>query len=185
MFTKNFYNAYVPIQLTNTSIPIAHVVPIADFSSYNTNTSVICNDAFDALMKDRVVDFAVDSTSADVNGLCFGTGNTPATIDDTTLSGDFIAPSNYTWSYTVTHNNDVKGATEFEAIYTITNTSGNDMTIGEVALCCYVSGRLSSGGSLKYCPFVIERTAFETPITIPAGGVGQVTYTLRFDWTTT
>ena len=30
----------------------------------------------------------------------------------------------------------------------------------------------------------VERTVLETPVTIPAGGVGQVTYTIRMNYPT-
>lgn len=58
---------------------------------------------------------------------------------------------------------------------TITNNNETDITIGEVGI-VYQTGSSYS--------VLFERTVLESPITIPAGGVGQVTYTIRMNYPT-
>lgn len=119
-------------------------------------------------------------------GVIFGTGTTPPAADDYTLSGEIICgltTSNTMVSYTSKSDDEAQVLT---SLFTITNTTGEDFTIGEVGLLvntyCYDSTHPSNFG---YRGFLVERTVLDTPVTIPAGGVGQVTYTIRMDYTTT
>ena len=106
-------------------------------------------------------------------GVVFGTGTTPPTVDDIKLSGEWIGglscsiAASYEW-----HDYYV----DIISIYTITNTNATDITIGEVALMCSVS-------QYDY-PTMMERTVLDTPVTIPAGGLGQVNYTIRMNFPT-
>ena len=105
------------------------------------------------------------------NGVFFGTGETPASLDDYKLAGDLIqninASINITYSYS-------KEKQSVKAVYTITNNNEAAITIKEVAL--NMQFDYSSNGSSTGC--VIDRTVLDTPVTIPAGGVGQVEYTI-------
>lgn len=115
-------------------------------------------------------------TANTYSGVVFGTGTAPVTFDDYTLSGTEI--TSYTYSRTVTKSVDELGMS-ITGLYTITNTSNESFTIGEVGLRCTYNG--SSGSSNI---IMIERTVLESPVTIPAGGVGQVTYTIRMNYPT-
>ena len=101
-------------------------------------------------------------------GVAFGTGTTPPTVDDIKLSGDFItglscsAATSYDWQ---------DGYVDFIGIYTLTNTTAADITIGEVALMCSTS-------QYDY-PVMFERTVLDTPVTIPAGGIGVIDYSIK------
>ena len=64
-----------------------------------------------------------------------------------------------------------------KAVYTITNNNAEEITIREVAL--HVLFYRTTSGSTNGC--VIDRTVLDTPVTIPAGGVGQVEYTITFN----
>lgn len=110
-------------------------------------------------------------------GVILGTGNTPPTIDDCKLSGDLI--TGYIYSVTVAHDIDEYGATS-TALYTITNTSSKTITIGEIGLMAV----LSSGGANAQSQALVERTVLDVPLTIEPGGVGQLTYTIRFNYPT-
>lgn len=118
-------------------------------------------------------------TSSDETGVVFGTGNRTPSIDDYTLSGDLIAgltSSNVTKVLTVTEDD---GRCSVVAEYTISNTTGADLTIGEIGLACNVAHKASSTSTnVRYSTYLLERTALEVPITIPAGGIGRVTYTI-------
>lgn len=95
----------------------------------------------------------------------FGTGTTPPGYTDYKLSGTII--SGLTVSAAVT--NAAQG-TEMIAEYTITNNSGADVIVGEIGL--------------KFQWYMIDRTVLEAPLTIPAGSIGQLTYTIRMDYPT-
>lgn len=103
------------------------------------------------------------------SGVVFGTGNTPPTVDDYALAGDIVTGLVASKSYTYTK--DDNGVT-YEVVYTLTNSTSNDVTIAEVATMAHSAACL------------IERTVLEEPVTIPAGGVGQVTYTIRMNYPT-
>lgn len=128
-----------------------------------------------------------NSSTSNLNGgygVVFGSGSTPPTIDDYTLSGDVI--TGITVSYTTENSvsDDYTSAT-YSKTYTITNNNSEAITIGEIALVgeeCWQSQY--SSNTRYYHGFILyERTVLEEPIVIPAGGVGQVTYTIRKDWT--
>ena len=93
----------------------------------------------------------------------FGTGITPPSYDDYRLSGTPISGLTVTASVT---KEDF--GTEMTAVYTINNTSGADVTIGEIGL--------------KWTLYMLDRTVLETPLTIPAGSIGQLTYTIRMNY---
>ena len=109
-------------------------------------------------------------------GVIFGTGNTEPTIDDYQMAGEHFV--DYTESHTFEKTFD--GTTRIISCrYTLTNTSAESVTIGEVGLSGYAYRKVGSNN--HYTGFLIERTALASPITIPAGGVGVITYTLKFD----
>ena len=106
----------------------------------------------------------------------FGTGDTPPTINDYNLSGYFITGLVATQVTTNLINSD---SLSISTLYTLTNTSAEAVTIKEVGLgqsFCY------SGNSKNSC--LVDRTVLDTPVTIPAGGVGQVEYTITFNYPT-
>ena len=106
----------------------------------------------------------------------FGTGDTPPTINDYNLSGNFITGLVATKATTNLINSDSFSIT---TRYTLTNTGAEAVTIKEVGL-----GQSFNyyGSSENSC--LIDRTVLDTPVTIPAGGVGQVEYTITFNYPT-
>lgn len=118
------------------------------------------------------------STSKTTCRAILGTGTTPPTFDDYDLSGSIIKTiSSAVASTSKTVEED--GIT-IRTTWTVTNTGDAAITIGEVA---FFSDRTSSASSSGY-GMCIERTVLEEPITIEAGGVGQVTYTIRLKYPT-
>lgn len=112
-------------------------------------------------------------------GVIFGTGSKPASVEDIALSGEMV--TTLSASAIVTKNVDDGGVT-LEAVYTINNTGSSPITIGEIGLIAQASqGTNYTNGYIKA---LLEHTVLETPVTIPAGGVGQVTYTIRMDYPT-
>lgn len=116
-------------------------------------------------------------SSAISNGVYFGTGNVAPTADDYSFSGEMV--QNFTSSYTQTITYNTDGSANITTVYTITAPASGDITIGEVCMFVDVTGKAPTyQSSSRAWPVLMERTALETPITIPAGGVGQVTYTI-------
>lgn len=111
------------------------------------------------------------ATSYTLNRVVLGDGSDEPKIDDYKLSGNIITGISSTVSRNVSTDGD---DAIISSVFTVTNNNSNDITISEVAYCGNVCG-ISTGGAAG----LFERTVLESPITIPAGGVGQVTYTIR------
>ena len=120
--------------------------------------------------------FKVRTSHTGNGGVIFGTGTTPPTIDDYELESDII--STISGSASVTPTFDDTGMT-LTAIYVLTNTGSADITIGEIGL--IASGMYSQDWYMK---LLLERTVLDTPLTIPAGEIGKVTYTIKLPYPT-
>lgn len=183
MFLKN-YNALYPVMLTNhtgTTL-FADKIVCADgtaptiFTYQNSISEQASTIGIKTLLSSFLSALYTSESSSATCGVAFGTGNTDPTVDDYKLSGNFISgisSSNVLYDVSVERG---EGETIITAIYTITNTTGADITIGEIALVGRAGGRNSSNFSSTFRNFLIERTALETPVTIPATKIGQVTY---------
>lgn len=95
------------------------------------------------------------------SGIVVGAGNTPPTINDYKLENQIT--NGITSSI---------GFSENGRVITITNTSADNITIKEIG---FVGSAYKSSSGYS-C--LIDRTLLETPLTIPAGGVGIITYNL-------
>ena len=105
-------------------------------------------------------------------GVVFGDGDTPPTLGDYKLSGNIITALSAVANVARSIENGVAKAI---AVYTLTNNSNADVTIREIgAITCY---NTSSG-------YLVDRTVLDAPVTIPAGGIGQVVYTITFNYPT-
>lgn len=110
-------------------------------------------------------------------GVWFGSGNTPTTLDDYCLSGSRVTTFKAVTSLDRSVDEDGMTCT---ATYTITNTASEPITIAEIGLVA----KRSVSGSGNGAHLLLERTVLDSPLTIPAGGVGQVTYTIRMNYPT-
>lgn len=181
MFLKNA-NAYLSgrlLRIQTRSVTLVNGSSSADLAS----PTVMADDSIGTLMS-TLLNTAryVVGTASVPTGVVFGTGNRTPSIDDYTLSGDLVedlTTNNVTQVLTTTEDD---GRCSRVAEYTISNTTGADITIGEVGLVYYVSHRLSaSNTNVRYSAYLFERTALEAPVTIPAGGIGRVTYTITMN----
>lgn len=113
------------------------------------------------------------SNSFSKRGVCFGNGTTPPTENDHCMEGDLL--TNYGCSQTYEFSKD-----SITFTYTITNNGSDPFTISEVGLLGYA---YVGNGNYRYYSsgILLDRTLLESPITIPAGGVGQLTYTIRMN----
>lgn len=156
--------------------------------SYNYVSTSAYENIYNAMKNARQVDVSTNlANSSNSNafgyGVFFGSGNEPVTVDDYKLSGDVV--SGYTYSYKANSTYAADGSNGIvQYDYTITNNNDTEITIGEVAIFGEATWQTSSSSSTRYTHhyYMFERTALETPITIPAGGVGQVTYAIQINY---
>ena len=169
MLTRNWYKA-LSTSLESTTLA---TIKRADGSTHNIDRSYgffraeTSNSWYCCLGK-------IKEELKSYGGILFGTGTTPPTIDDYTISGEIITGLAATVAYDTSY--DDTGRT-MKATYTITNNNDNAVTIGEIAA---FSG---SGNSSGYS-ILLDRTVLDSPVTIEPGGVGQVTYTIEFKYPT-
>lgn len=105
-------------------------------------------------------------------GVIFGNGNADANLDDYSLSGDIVPISAYSVAINHVVEND---KSTISAVYTLTNTRDESITIKEIAL------KMGSSTTTQY---LIERTVLDNPVTIEPGKVGLVTYTITLTYPT-
>ena len=106
-------------------------------------------------------------------GVILGDGDTPPTSDDYKLAGNIVTGFNYSKTLTQVVS---ETAVTAKAVYTITNANSTEITIKEIGL---IGNADNSASSSKI--FLLDRTVLDTPVTIPAGGIGQVEYTITFN----
>ena len=101
-----------------------------------------------------------------------------------TPSKDAVKPDGTevtSFSATVVYKSEaVENGVNLTRLYTLTNTASSPITIDTVCLCAEFSWKYSGGNMVFLC----DKTQLETPVTIPAGGVGQITYTIHIDYPT-
>lgn len=109
------------------------------------------------------------------SGILLGKGTTKATIDDVRLDSQITTGLSVSVSTSVDDNYDRVLS------LLVTNNSSEPITIGEIGMQGWVYTGNNTTSS-AYC--LVERTVLDNPVTIPAGGIGQVTYTIRFNYPT-
>lgn len=155
----------------------------ADYAPYDyapiLNTGMYMNQAKFLNPFQTVSTTSVPSNLFYYGGVFFGTGTTPATVDDYAFSGEFITNCTYTSSY----NNEVLGdgtKAKMTVLFTITNNNDADITIGEVGYLTPITYRKDYSVA-QHTYILLEHTTLDSPITIAPGGVGQVTYVLQMN----
>lgn len=112
-------------------------------------------------------------------GVIFGSGTKPVTEQDYKMEG--VIATEYSSTETITTTLDSVTHT-----YSITNTGTSDMVIGEIGLFKTIEQRnVSASNKHYYSDVLMERTVLDTPVTIPAGGMAQITYTIQMNYPVT
>lgn len=188
MFTKNFYDDVFGY-LSNVSIDreATHLVAI-DGTTYASISNPYSfgytkYPIYSFMNSKAITSYLVAGGINNVMGFVFGTGNKAPTADDTNLSGTPINSANIATTQLFTYN-FASPLYEITCTYTITNNGSEAITIGEIGLFNEFYYRSQSYGNHMHYPVLIERTALESPITIEAGSVGQVTYTIKLNCAT-
>lgn len=116
----------------------------------------------------------VSSNTDSSLGVYFGTGTTPAALDDYKLEQPIEAGLSITNPSRYNFLDNGAGKWTFSASYVLTNTTAEDLNIYEIGIVTPL-GEYSNN---KYYPTLMEHTVLTEPITVPAGGVKLVTLTL-------
>ena len=179
MFLKNYYKA-VAISLEGggsatenklTKYGGSATKPSNFVDAINRLTPTMCDYSYFASITRMAT-----TISTSYPGIIIGTGDTPPTLDDYCLSGDLI--TSFTSSVVPTYECNDSGAT-LTALCTITNSGSKAFTIREVG----VFGKAGSSSSASDA-CLVERTVLDAPLTIDPSGVGQLTYTIKFNYPT-
>lgn len=166
MLLRNWYNS-LAVSMGRKTMPNGHKNSsgsVRDVSYYqNGKTNAFCPEELTI----RMSDFWTSSGC-----IIIGSGTTPPTVDDYKLESQITSG--------ITGSIASKFSDEGLLVFTLTlnNTSSADITIGEVGYAAGVPTSSSSSGAAA----LLERTVLDEPITIPAGGVGQILYTFGLEF---
>lgn len=173
MITKNWYKIITTLMFGGVgatwSADILDITGVSKTHYFNPGNTLF----FSAYQLDNML--AKVLTGYDT-GVVFGTGNTPATLDDYKLSGDVITTLSGTCA--ISRGVDAEGA-YITARYTLNNNGDSDVTVSEIAACTFFWP-----DKTKTLFTILDRTVLDTPVTIPADGVGKVEYTIRLTYPT-
>ena len=169
MVTKNFYKMLAAM-MTN----------LQDFTATSFDGSTVTMNEYnwETRFEWNTLLSKLQTSANSSNGVVLGDGDTPPTFEDYTLAGTLI--SNFVFTASINRLNIDNSGTTIKALYTITNNNSVEITIKE--LCLIVNATQFSSGSGVYAEnkIVLDRTVLDTPVTIPAGGIGQVEYTITY-----
>ena len=173
MFTLNWYKHFANVMLGEALLKYKSLSG-TEYAMTNSYTYISVGSTISNYPS---VNNVLTSANKGTGGVIFGTGTTPATINDYKLSGERITGFAALAAVTrETHDSSVTLTTR----YTITNNSEAEMTIGEAGIVKNLHNQYGTRESDSY-KGLLERTVLDTPVTIPAGGIGQVEYTITFN----
>ena len=171
MVTKNFYKMLAAMMTT-----------LQDFTATSFDGSTVTMNEYnwETRFEWNTLLSKLQTSANSSNGVVLGDGDTPPTFEDYTLAGNLISNFVFTAS-TSTLKTDDSGAT-IRALYTITNNNSKEITIKELCLIVNATQFSSGSGLNAKNKIVLDRTVLDTPVTIPAGGIGQVEYTITLNY---
>lgn len=177
MFTRNYYGILAGKFSGIAGIPIKTAT---GYSYYSTAVDTYF-DMFYTSVKTPMF-----RTTGDMNCVLFGTGTTAPTMDDYKMESPIS--SGMTASFLASATTIADGVCTRKYIYTLTNGTTNDITISEIGAFAYAYyAKTAEYGDTNYTSagaFMLDHTLLDEPVTIPADGVGQVTYTITMDYPT-
>lgn len=105
-------------------------------------------------------------------GVVLGTSGTTPNIADYCLKGTILTTLSGSGKVTKSHSD---GVTTITSVLTFTNTGNAEITVNEIGLQMNYTGNWN---------FMVDRTVLDSPLVIPANGVGQITYTIKLVYPT-
>ena len=110
-------------------------------------------------------------------GIHFGDGSS-VSEDDYYLTGNRITTISTTSVQEVILDGNIINK---KIVFTISNTGTDDITISEIGLVGQFTRHYNTSATASEY-LLLEHTLLNEPVIIPAGGVGQVTYTITFNF---
>ena len=163
MLLRNYYRALSYFMTKNSNAePIVNPTGAVSSSTISGSYAIDLQRAMQTVAKSYGNDCVV-----------FGDGDAAVTIHDYKLSGNTL---NVVGTVASSYVYDADGVSVTN-IYTLTNGSDEAITIKEMGICTNIRSSYSSYA-------LMDRTLLDTPVTIAAGDVGQVTYTIRMNYPT-
>ena len=178
MFTNNWYKTLAAAITKNSAKNFVNINGV-EAGLYSGNSKSNISLGSDTGSSEAAYIGRLVQTYNGYGGVRLGTGDTPATVNDYKLSGTLI--TGYSFTAEVKTQNSAE-SDKITATYTITNTSSSEITIKEVGIVAKMANT-TSGAQIQHMG-LLERTVLDTPVTIPAGGIGQVVYTITFNYPT-
>lgn len=181
MLTKNYFYVMAAYAAAPFTSPQTAVSGVRIVDENGTTRDVYTPATTTSTSRPEFLSFGNAKVSAGTgyysSSVIFGTGTNPPAIDDYDLSGDTVSTiSQLSAAYAVTCTD--AGATS-KRIFTIQNTGTEAITICESAWMVPVAYSTSTLGSSNV---MFDRTVFDTPITIPAGGTATIEYAIEFTY---
>lgn len=163
MFTKNFINMLVHQQFFGTgSVSVDGV----NFKSPLSSTSCSTTWSNYYSIYEKIMTKLCTSMEGGKYGVAFGSDGTAETEDDYKFANGCFSDITMTISNSSGTKDENGGLATKE--YVIVNNSSEEITIREVGLWWY--------------SLLLERTVLDNPVTIAAGGVGVIKYSLRYNY---
>lgn len=165
MVTRNWYNG-LKSQTMGVVIPNGYTQ--VGGTKQPTSSESNQNAAYNIIWAFRQRNFTLKISGGFSPGIIVGSGTTPPTIDDYKLESMITAG--------LSASVVAQGTDSYIRILTITNTSDHDITISEI-------GTLGVGyyNQSTSFPMLVDRTVLDTPVTIPAGGIGKIEYEIKIN----
>lgn len=180
MFTKNWYATLTRTVFTSSIMTSNSFCPFTTISGYDlSNKSVYNASSYPTTslynMLNTVRSTIGQEALSGTTGIVFSSLATDPTVNDYAV-GDILTTLSESHSIVGSYDDD---GLQVTATYTITNTGSIDFTVNSV---CLVSS-ISIVGSYYYT-VLMNRILLDEPVTIPAGGIGVITVTIRHDYPT-
>ena len=115
--------------------------------------------------------------SIGARGIWLGSGTTTPTEEDYNMPNQIT--SGISCSTSKTNGVDENGNAFSKYILTVTNTSGSAKTISEIAFAQGIPAAPSPTGSVSWECVMLDHTLLDSPVTIAAGDVAVIEYTLK------
>lgn len=173
MFTKNYLNAIREKMENSSYATYSDPIYVTTWSGdkWEVKRGYLNNVAF---FDDVTTVLSTIDYNGYRRGVAFGDGTGEVSENDYMLFGNVIRNLVCTQALRVEQNGN---AITKKIIYTITNGNSEDVTISEIGYFNYVNYVTGSNTS----DALYDHTLLDSPVTIPAGGIGQVTYTITFN----
>ena len=115
--------------------------------------------------------------SHDAIGVVVGRGNTPASKADYCLEN--IITSGLKQQKTTYATKFLDGGAEVVKVFILENTSDADITISEIGT---VGRTFTDRNTSSVARVMVDRTVLDTPVTIPAGEMKTISYSIRLNY---